>query len=302
MSKKTLQEIFWKLYLTTPEAWLLTVKKRIRARRADASSRPRMPKFLDALYYARRDPLIQKLLVRIQEGDALQDVLLGFPAKKYDERVLEYPYFLSWLLARKELAENLLDVGCVLNNKLVNQVLQQNVTSLWFSNPAIEPLALSFPVNYHVAALRQAFPGGAQFSLVTSLSTIEHIGYDNSQYGIDVSTQYDQPSEHPYLQALTLLAEFTAPGGSLLVSVPFGFREIMVHPVTRKKALQVFDYASIKVGATLLSDIGFAVRLEVFQAYDNGWHLVDPSKSNVKYADGCPAACAVAFLVADKEK
>jgi len=152
-----------------------------------------------------------------------------------------------------------------------------------------------------VADLDQSFPGGEQFTLVTCLSTIEHIGYDNSQYGLKTPARYTTPTVEPLVNALRKLAQLLTPGGSMLVSFPFGHREVLVHPVTRKIASQVFDFAALKEGLAVLQSEGVTSEVEVFAASETGWGPVDARTCDLRYADGCPAACAVTFVRGKKE-
>lgn len=222
-------------------------------------------------------------------------MLRNIPARSFDERVAEYPYLVSWLLDRKR-GDALLDVGCVLNNKLVTDILHTCVKELWFSNVDLEPLKVSSPVYYHISSLVEAFPNGQQFSLVTCLSTIEHIGYDNSQYGSSIPGKYTSVNEEPLIESLTKITQIMAPGGYMLVSVPFGYREVLIHPVTGKIASQGFDASAIQKGIQAMEREGISVDFEVFQATAEGWVPVEPAACNARYADGCPAAAAVAFI------
>jgi len=56
------------------------------------------------------------------------------------------------------------------------------------------------------------------FDLVLCVSTIEHIGRDNTRYGLD-SGRDEQSPDH---QAIRTLADWLGPGGRLLLTVPFG--------------------------------------------------------------------------------
>lgn len=67
-------------------------------------------------------------------------------------------------------------------------------------------------------ARHAVFRDGA-FELVLLISTVEHIGRDNSGYGIGADSR---ASEHPDRQAIATIARSLCPGGRLLVTVPFG--------------------------------------------------------------------------------
>ena len=131
---------------------------------------------------------------------------------------------------------------------------------------------------------------------------IEHIGFDNSQYGINLPAQYSEPSVEPFIISLRKLAELCRPGGSMLISFPYGHREVLVHPITEKKSSQVFDFSSIEVGLAELRSKGFHTELKVFAADINGWSIINPRTCDLRYADGCPAASAVAMMFCEKQQ
>jgi hypothetical protein len=58
------------------------------------------------------------------------------------------------------------------------------------------------------------------FQLILCISTIEHIGRDNSGYGLPAEPR--SPAEAPDHQTIRQLADWLAPGGRLLLTVPFG--------------------------------------------------------------------------------
>lgn len=295
-----------KLFNSSPKAWLNAAARQIRTatfgrfqdRNVNRSpcQETGLAWTLDERYFARRNPLITALVERIQSGEKLEAVLRGVPAKKYDERVVEYPVLTHWLLEQRT-GLDILDVGCVLNNKLVSKLLKKRCGKVWLCNVAVEPaIYLQNPVFYHVAELANAFPDGERFPLVTCFSTIEHIGFDNSQYGCTKQARYSTPTIDPLTDALQKLARLTAPGGELLVSFPFGVREALLHPATEMKSSQVFDLEALNAALVTLNNSDMTVTCEVFGIQTNGWSKVDPSTCNARYADGYPAAGAVAIL------
>ena len=161
---------------------------------------------------------------------------------------------------------------------------------------AVEPVVLDGPVFYHQSGLGDAFANGETFPLVTCLSTIEHIGYDNSHYGVATPVRWELPTVDPLFGSLRRIVELTAPGGRFLVSLPYGFREALVHPATGKVASQVFDFDAISSTIHTIFDVMEDVQFDVYHAQPEGWLPVDPESCHARYADGCPAAGAVAFL------
>ena len=96
-----------------------------------------------------------------------------------DERVVEYP----WLLSQAPRGRTL-DAGSTLNHAHVLDRVRPLVDELHIVTLA--PEAQSFPergVSYVYADLRRLPYRDAYFDTVVSLSTLEHVGKDNSRYG-----------------------------------------------------------------------------------------------------------------------
>jgi hypothetical protein len=292
-----------KIYHTSPaklHKWIKTKIKSIFDRKSKKVGKQRMAAILDTEYFAKRDPLIQSLIERIKRGEELENVLKGFKATKFDERIVEYCYFTKWLLSQ-EIGLNILDVGSVLNNKLVENLLYERVCEVWFVNPQIETTSfIDNPVFYHVSHIENAFPSGNKFPLITCLSTIEHIGYDNSHYGDSTSPKYTKPENEPMISSFLTLSNLLDRGGKLLISVPYGYREVNIHPDTKQISSQVFDYQSIQDGLRALSSVNIIADIEVFETSSKGWKKVNPVTCQAKYADGCPAAKAVVIISGEK--
>lgn len=252
-------------------------------------------------FQVRQDRQIEGLIGRVAGGEDLDRVVAGFDARRFGERVVEYPYVVEWLLSQPP-GNDLLDVGCVLNKRLLSGVLGERCRAVWFCNPALEPPQLpGLPVFYHLSPLATAFPNGMRFPSVTCLSTLEHIGYDNSQYGDAAPARYSAPSTEPFRQSFSSLARLLAPGGSLLVSFPFGRREVLIHPRTAKISSQVMDRAAVEECLPVFEAEGVGVTVEVFAATASGWQRRGLERDDYRYADGCPAAAAVAFIRGKKD-
>lgn len=134
----------------------------------------------------------------------------------FDERVVEYPWLLS-----KGPSGRALDGGSTLNHPYVLDVFLPLLRSLCIVNMSYEGAA--FPerdVSYLFTDLRDLPFRDGWFDTVISISTLEHVGMDNSVYGVAGTRAADPYPE--LLRATAELRRITAPGGNILITVPFG--------------------------------------------------------------------------------
>lgn len=135
-----------------------------------------------------------------------------------DERVVEYPWFLS---QTDEQIGSLLDAGSALNFHFILDhpyIKRKNITIV-----TLEPENNCFwqnRVSYLFRDIRELPFKDNLFDEVVSISTIEHIGMDNSLYTTDLSLR--EKKTRDYLKAVTEMRRVTKPGGKVYISVPFG--------------------------------------------------------------------------------
>lgn len=155
----------------------------------------------------------------ISEGILSGGVLPRGYGFRLDERIVEYPWFFSRLPSREG---NLLDAGSVLNyDFLLNQPSLSN-KRVFISTLAPESDCYwSKAVSYVYEDLRESCFRRDYFDWVASLSTIEHIGLDNTMlYTKDGAKR--ENIEDAYLSAILELRRVLKPGGVLFLSMPFG--------------------------------------------------------------------------------
>jgi SAM-dependent methyltransferase len=136
-----------------------------------------------------------------------------------DERVVEYP----WLLACHPRGR-VLDGGSALNYEHVLDRFLPEFDSLTIVT--LEPEDVAFPerrVSYVYSDLRSLPFRDGWFDAVVSLSTLEHVGMDNSSYGSRDAVARDPEAE--LTSAVAELLRVLRSGGELLISVPFGVFE-----------------------------------------------------------------------------
>jgi len=142
----------------------------------------------------------------------------GF-GRRLDERVVEYPWFFSRL---PQGAGRLLDAGSILNHDYLLDHRSLTEKHLFISTLAPEPACYwQRSISYVFEDLRNMVYRDASFDWIVSLSTVEHIGMDNTMlYTSDENKR--ESDRQAYTVALAEFARVLKPGGTLFLSVPFG--------------------------------------------------------------------------------
>jgi SAM-dependent methyltransferase len=181
-----------------------------------------------------------------------------------DERVVEY----IWLAAQEPRGRTL-DAGSVLNHGHVLDWFLPRLDELTIITLKPEPAA--FPergVRYAFGDLRELPFEDASFDTAVCLSTIEHVGMDNSLYG-DGTPRADDPRAEVH-RALAELERVTAPGGRVLLSVPYGAPED--HGWFRQ-----FDQDELE--ALIAASASPEPRVTVYAYGPGGWRRSSPPKA-----------------------
>ena len=249
---------------------------------------------------------LEQLEKTIQSNDLLEtfragkQLPLGY-GYGVDERMIEYPWLISRLNSRDE---RLLDAGSVLNYPYLIErtVLKDKEIVLMTLEPESTMMKRS-RLSYMFCDLRANPFRSEIFDTVVSLSTIEHIGMDNTLVYSD-SDKYNERDDFSHLIAVNEMVRVLKTSGKLFLSVPFGRKEF-------HGWLQQFDGDMV---ARLCSEVHGASLIEAsYYRYDNkGWQLADAeSCENCEYfdthtnkrvqGDRAAAARAVACLVFQKK-
>jgi hypothetical protein len=141
--------------------------------------------------------------------------------KGIDERLVEYPFVFSRLNPGKT---TLLDAGSTFNFQTI------------ISHPLVAAkdvcIYTFFPESWNYIDKRISYVFGdlrilpfrnSWFDEVVCISTIEHIGLDNSMYGYGTEElSINENETHSYLSAISEMIRVLKEGGQLLMTFPFG--------------------------------------------------------------------------------
>jgi SAM-dependent methyltransferase len=211
-----------------------------------------------------------------------------------DERLVEYPWFFSQV---PQDAKNLLDAGSTLNHNFIldHAALRDKKITIM----TLAPEENSFPergISYLYGDLRHTPFPDESFDCVACLSVLEHIGLDTTIYSSTAGQVEHDPEG--YRAAVAEFRRVLKPGGSCLITIPFGHRDV-------RSWVQVLDAAMV---ARIVADFRpsqFAA--QYFRYTENeDWQVSTQAEcSGAVYFDlnhdvpwpGCPAAAgAVACL------
>lgn len=227
--------------------------------------RPRSPGYTAFKHHA----IQQALAVPFQP-----EVLAPGWGWRLDERIVEYP----WLFARLPRGPGrLLDAGSVLNfdflldhealvgKDIVIQTLEPEADCFWRKR-----------VSYVYGDLRQTCFRDAAFDSIVCVSTLEHVGMDNTlYYSGDAARREDAPET--YRDVVREMRRLLAPGGRLYLTVPFGRR-------VSHGWLQVFDATMLDAVVEAFSPS--ACREHHYRYEPSGWTVSTRDRSSdATYSD-----------------
>ena len=184
-----------------------------------------------------------------------------------DERPVEIP----WCLARIRPGERVLDAGYAFAEPAYLEALGEldDVTG-------VDLVVRDVPgVTSVQADLRKLPFADATFDAAIAISTLEHVGRDNTQYGLDAE---DDDSLGAALRELGRVAT------RVLVTVPAGERELRPEQTVYAPSEWVARFA----------DAGFVVfEDELYELTDDGWRSVPELSPGTRYGTRGPGASAV---------
>jgi SAM-dependent methyltransferase len=193
-----------------------------------------------------------------------------------DERQIEIP----WVLSRVGRARRVLDVGYAYARE---PYLEALVALAVDELVGVDLAERDVPGMRSVVADLRALPfDDGAFDVVLCVSTLEHVGWDNSIYGQSV-----EQDSSGMLTALRELRRVTVPAGRILMTVPCGVEEHHGWLVQRSPSSwrQLFESAALHIAEQ-----------ETYELRPGGWRTVD-GDPDVHYGERGPAASAVLCAV-----
>lgn len=183
-----------------------------------------------------------------------------------DERVIEYPWVYSRL---KENPGLVLDAGSALNHDFLVDRKPLSNGKLTICTLAPEKRCyFSKGISYIYDDLRASVFREVCFDTVISISTIEHIGLDNTMLYTSDGTK-NENNDEGYLAAVREFRRIIRPGGSCLITVPYGKASV-------RGWFQVFDAAMVEKVVKEFSPS--QIELSYFAYQQDGWRKAKPEE------------------------
>lgn len=193
---------------------------------------------------------------------------------RIDERIVEYPWFFS-LLSEKE--GKLLDAGSILNFDFILEHKKLQNKKIFISTLAPENNCFWYKkVSYLYEDLRSTCYQDNYFDWIVCLSTLEHIGLDNTLFYIKEKSKAEN-KVNDYKLAIKEFKRILKPKGNIYLSFPYGAYK-------NHGWLQVFN--DEMVGEILRDFAPEKYRIFYFIYRRDGWYVVNKNEcDNATYFD-----------------
>jgi len=243
--------------------------------------------------------------------------MVGIATVNMSERCVEVP----WAAGHMRRGKRILDIGWSMSSPewigVVLEAIRQGAEVVGIDIIDPRRVAGRYPQDFRAEVLAvptriedfmTANPAGEMFDTVTCISTLEHIGFDRATPQEVSTTVFDRstdPRNAPKSRGadtdekfMLAVDRFLKPGGQLLVSVPIGSGQPILHQDSLGLYTSQFEYDS-GTWSELLAKHGYTVVDEKFFSHDSagGWQEVadieavgSRSSALMPFALGCAVA------------
>lgn len=250
-------------------------------------------------YFTRKKNRIQTAIdtAAVRSGRPLPDAFgIGI-----DERVVEYPWLFDRMRRDGVQLGRMLDAGSTLNHDYILGRDPLRKADLTIMTLAPEKRCYWYQgFSYVFGDFRKTrFKDGA-FDTIISISTLEHVGLDNTMLYTDDPAK-SETNKHGFADAMREFRRIIAPGGRCLITVPYGRYENF-------NWFQTFDRGMIQ--ALIDTFVPSSYELEFFGYDKTGWRRAtetdvanatafDPHSGRGRLDDraGCARAIACIELI-----
>jgi SAM-dependent methyltransferase len=171
-------------------------------------------------YYSRKKSIIEngidKMVVQI--GRPLPDAF----GVALDERVVEYPWLFDRLKRVDGSLGRVLDAGSTLNHDFILDRDPLRKSDLTIMTLAPEKRCYWYKgFSYVFGDFRKTNLKDGAFDTIISISTLEHVGLDNTLLYTD-DLERAETDKNGFVDAIVEFRRMLAPGGRCLITVPYG--------------------------------------------------------------------------------
>lgn len=221
----------------------------------------------------------EKYITRIIRDEAVMDTFrhnAQLPPKfgyRLDERVVEYPWLFSRITSE---SNSMLDAGSGLNHEYLQNsaVLKERRVVVFNLSKEIEISRRN--ISYVYGDLRKTSLENDSFDEIVCISTLEHIGMDNSLlYSKD--SRLRENAQDDYKKVLDEFKRLLKPRGKLFITVPYGRYENLGW-------FQQFDHNLLDQAIRHFG--GSMVKVSYYKYNSGGWQFANAAEcSDCRYFD-----------------